>query len=146
METVEPVKKISVVAAILYRKSERGQIEIFSAERNHGQYKGFWEFPGGKIEAGETPEQALSREITEELSARIKIEKNFITLEYTYPTYTVHLQCFLCRFIHENFSLNEHARFRWLALHELETVQWLPADITILLKLKKYFAKSSLEV
>lgn len=141
MEETTNYKKIHVVAAIIYRESYDGIIQIFSAQRDHGTYQGFWEFPGGKVEEGESLEEALQREIREELSTSIKIESFFSNIEYEYPTYQVKLECFLCRFECENFILNEHASFRWLSLGELETVHWLPADISILKEIKNFFSR-----
>lgn len=128
-----------VVAAIIYRKNPKNEIEIFAIKRNHGEFKGFWEFAGGKIEKYETAKDALLREISEELSASIKIEKLFANVEYDYPNFHLSLQCFLCQFQNEKFSLNEHAEYKWLTVKKLQDIKWLPADKSIIQKLQSYF-------
>lgn len=121
------MKRIEVVAAVI-RNGDR----IFATERGYGDWKDWWEFPGGKMEAGETPEDALVREIREELSAEITVDKFLHTVEWDYPAFHLTLHCFLCSLRSEALHLNEHEAARWLAMDELESVQWLPADYDLL--------------
>ena len=121
------MKRIEVVAAVI-RNGER----IFATERGYGDWKDWWEFPGGKMEAGETPEAALVREIREELSAEITVDKFLHTVEWDYPAFHLTLHCFLCSLQSEALHLNEHEAARWLAMDELESVRWLPADYDLL--------------
>lgn len=112
-----------VVAAII-RKGDK----IFATQRGYGEFKDWWEFPGGKIEPGETAEEALKREIKEELDADIYILKRLRTVEWDYPSFHLKMQCFVCSLIHDALHLNEHESARWLGVDELDSVQWLPAD------------------
>ena len=121
------LKRIEVVAAII-RNGDR----IFATERGYGDWKDWWEFPGGKMEAGETPEAALVREIREELSAEITVDKFMHTVEWDYPAFHLTLHCFLCSLTSEALHLNEHEAARWLAMDELDSVRWLPADYDLL--------------
>lgn len=121
------MKQIEVVAAII-RKDGR----IFATQRGYGEFKDWWEFPGGKIEAGETPEEALKREIREELSTEIKVDVFLCTVEYDYPQFHLKMHCFLCSLLTEALHLNEHEAARWLRKDELESVKWLPADLEII--------------
>ena len=121
------MKRIEVVAAVI-RNGDR----IFATERGYGDWKDWWEFPGGKMEAGETPEGALVREIKEELSAEITVDKFLHTVEWDYPGFHLTLHCFLCSLRSEAVQLNEHEAARWLAMDELESVRWLPADYDLL--------------
>ncbi|MBR6881905.1 MAG: (deoxy)nucleoside triphosphate pyrophosphohydrolase [Bacteroidales bacterium] len=121
------MKRIEVVAAVI-RNGDR----IFATERGYGDWKDWWEFPGGKMEAGETPEGALVREIKEELSAEITVDKFLHTVEWDYPAFHLTLHCFLCSLRSEAVQLNEHEAARWLAMDELESVRWLPADYDLL--------------
>lgn len=121
------MKQIEVVAAII-RKEGR----IFATQRGYGEFKDWWEFPGGKIEAGETPEEALKREIREELSTEIKVDVFLCTVEYDYPQFHLKMHCFLCSLLTEALHLNEHEAARWLRKDELESVKWLPADLEII--------------
>ena len=121
------MKRIEVVAAVI-RNGDR----IFATERGYGDWKDWWEFPGGKMEAGETPEDALVREIREELSAEITVDKFLHTVEWDYPAFHLTLHCVLCSLRSEALHLNEHEAARWLAMDELESVQWLPADYDLL--------------
>ena len=116
-----------VVAAII-RKGDK----IIATQRGYGEFKDWWEFPGGKIEVGETAEEALEREIKEELDADIYILKKIRTIEWDYPTFHLKMQCFLCSLIHDALHLNEHESARWLGVDELDSVQWLPADRILL--------------
>jgi 8-oxo-dGTP diphosphatase len=117
------MKQIEVVAAII-RKGDK----IFATQRGYGEWKDWWEFPGGKMEVGETPEEALVREIREELSAEISVGELLTTVEYDYPAFHLTMHCFLCTLVGEALHLNEHEAARWLTMNELDSVQWLPAD------------------
>ena len=121
------MKRIEVVAAII-RKEDR----IFATQRGYGDWKDWWEFPGGKMEPGETPEEALVREIREELSAEISIDRFLHTVEWDYPAFHLTLHCFLCSLRAEALHLNEHEAARWRSAGELESVRWLPADYELL--------------
>ena len=121
------MKRIEVVAAII-RKDDR----IFATQRGYGDFKDWWEFPGGKMEAGETPEEALVREIREELSTEISIDKFLHTVEYDYPSFHLTLHCYMCSLLSEALHLNEHESARWLDASSLHTVRWLPADEELL--------------
>ena len=116
-----------VVAAII-RKGDR----IFATQRGYGEWKDWWEFPGGKIEAGETPEAALVREIREELSAEITIDRLLHTVEWDYPTFHLTMNCYLCALKSEALHLNEHEAARWLDKTAIHSVKWLPADEQLL--------------
>lgn len=119
--------QIEVVAAII-RKGDM----IFATQRGYGDYKDGWEFPGGKMETGETPEEALRREIWEELETRITVESLLQTVEWDYPQFHLTMHCYWCRIESGNLTLKEHEAARWLAKDELESVAWLPADLTLL--------------
>ena len=125
------MKQIEVVAAII-RKGDK----IFATQRGYGEWKDWWEFPGGKIEAGETPEMALKREIYEELSAKINVGELLATVEYDYPAFHLTMHCYLCSLLTESLHLNEHEDSRWLAKDELDSVRWLPADLQLIEQLK----------
>jgi len=124
------MKTINVVAAIIEKDGR-----IFATQRGYGAYKDWWEFPGGKIEAGETPEEALIREIREELRAEIKVGELFRTVEYDYPEFHMIMQCFLCELISDEIELVEHEAARWLGKEDIRSVRWLPSDIEIVEKL-----------
>ena len=126
------MKYIEVVAAII-RKEDK----IFATQRGYGEWKDWWEFPGGKIEAGETPEEALKREIREELSTEISVDEFLCTIEYDYPKFHLKMHCFLCSLLSEAMHLNEHEAAKWLAKEELDSVKWLPADLEVLEKIKQ---------
>ena len=121
------MKRIEVVAAIIRKDGK-----IFATQRGYGDFKDWWEFPGGKIEAGESPEQALVREIREELSTDIIIEKLLRTVEYDYPKFHLTLHCYLCTLASDSLHLNEHEAARWLSKDDIHTVKWLPADEEVL--------------
>lgn len=123
---------IEVVAAIIQKDDK-----IFATQRGYGQWKDWWEFPGGKIETGETPEEALKREIREELSTDININKLFYTVDYDYPKFHLTMHCYLCSLQNDAMHLNEHEAARWLSKNELDSVKWLPADIEIIKQLKQ---------
>lgn len=125
-------KVVRVVAAVI-----RDGSRIFATQRGYGNYKDWWEFPGGKIEAGETPEQALKREIEEELDTEIKVGDFIDTIEYDYPEFHLSMDCFWCEIVEGNLDLKEHEAAKWLAKEELDSVKWLPADITIIDIIKK---------
>ena len=122
------MKRIQVVAAIIHDAEGR----IFATQRGYGEFKDGWEFPGGKMEAGETPEEALRREIWEELETRIEVERLVETVEYDYPQFHLTMHCFLCRVESGRLELKEHEAARWLAKEELGSVDWLPADLQII--------------
>ncbi|MBQ8486341.1 MAG: (deoxy)nucleoside triphosphate pyrophosphohydrolase [Prevotella sp.] len=118
------MKQIEVVAAIIHD----GEGRIFTTQRGYGDYKDYWEFPGGKIEDGETPEEALKREIWEELETRIVVEQFVTTVEWDYPSFHLTMHCYWCRIESGNLTLKEHKAARWLAKEQLNGVEWLPAD------------------
>ena len=122
---------IEVVAAIIRKENK-----IFATQRGYGEWKDWWEFPGGKMEQGETPEEALKREICEELSAEINVDELFSTVDYDYPKFHLTMHCYLCTLLTDAMHLNEHESARWLAKDELDSVKWLPADKSIIDKLK----------
>ena len=126
------MKKIEVVAAIIKKGDQ-----IFATQRGYGDWKDWWEFPGGKIEPGETPEEALKREIREELDAEISVDKFLETIDYDYPQFHLTMHCFLCSLVGEALHLNEHGAARWLSAQNLNTVEWLPADLTLIANLQK---------
>ena len=121
------MKSIEVVAAII-RKGEK----VFATQRGYGEWKDWWEFPGGKLEQGESPEEALCREIREELSAEISVERFVCTVEYDYPKFHLTMHCYLCSLQTEALHLNEHEAARWLTSEEMDSVEWLPADREVL--------------
>ena len=125
-------KTISVVAAIIH---DHGK--IFATQRGYGPWKDWWEFPGGKIEAGETPKNALIREIREELDTEIAIEGKAGHVEYEYPEFFLSMDCFDCRILSGNLILKEHESARWLAPGELDSVNWLPADRFLIDQMKE---------
>ncbi len=122
------MKRIEVVAAIIHDAEGR----IFATQRGYGEFKDGWEFPGGKMEAGETPEEALRREIWEELKTRIEVERLVETVEWDYPQFHLTMHCYLCRVESGRLELKEHEAARWLAKEELGSVDWLPADLQII--------------
>jgi 8-oxo-dGTP diphosphatase len=126
----EQRKTIKVVAAVIKKDNK-----IFATQRGYGELKGGWEFPGGKIEAGETPQEALIREIKEELDTFIEVGELIDTIEYDYPTFHLSMDCFWCTIKEGKLILKEHEAAKWLASDELETVDWLPADIGLVRKL-----------
>lgn len=128
--TMNERKHIVVVAAIIVRDGR-----IFATQRGYGEWKDWWEFPGGKIEHGETPEDALKREIREELATEIEMDELFTTVEYDYPKFHLTMHCYLCTIVNGELSLLEHEDARWLAMDELDSVKWLPADKDVIEKL-----------
>lgn len=121
------MKTIEVVAAII-RKGDK----IFATQRGYGEFKDWWEFPGGKIEPGETPEEALVREIQEELDTEISIDKFLYTIDWDYPNFHLTMHCFMSSLLNEALHLNEHEASRWLGKDEIHSVNWLPADEILL--------------
>ena len=121
------MKKVRVVAAVI-----RHEDKIFATQRGYGEMKGGWEFPGGKIEEGETPQQALKREIEEELDSEIQVGDLIDTIEYDYPSFHLSMDCFWCEVVSGDLVLKEAEAARWLTKEELDSVPWLPADQTIL--------------
>ena len=148
------MKQIEVVAAIIRnvaqsesRESsltmpsqsnvtERKEDKIFATQRGYGDFKDWWEFPGGKMEAGETPEEALKREIREELSTEISIDELLCTVEYDYLKFHLTMHCYLCSLLTEALHLNEHEAAKWLTTDELDSVKWLPADLEVVERIK----------
>ena len=122
------MKQIEVVAAIIHDEQSR----IFATQRGYGDWKDYWEFPGGKMEPGESPEEALKREIWEELETRIVIERFVRTIEWDYPTFHLVMHCYWCRVESGALTLLEHEAARWLSKNELRSVNWLPADLQLL--------------
>ena len=121
------MKTINVVAAIIMKDGR-----VFATQRGYGDYKDWWEFPGGKIEPGETPEEALVREIREELHAEIEVVRLVDTVQYDYPKFHMDMSCYLCRLISDEIELVEHEAARWLDLDEVWSVKWLPSDIEVI--------------
>ena len=130
------MKTIRVVAAITKAVNEKGETIIFATQRGYGDFKGGWEFPGGKIEEGETPQEALKREIMEELETKIIVGELIDTIEYDYPTFHLSMDCFWAEIVSGDLVLTEHAAAKWLTKEELDSVEWLPADITLIEKIK----------
>ena len=122
------MKRIEVVAAIIHDADGR----IFATQRGYGDWKDYWEFPGGKMEPGETPEQALKREIWEELETRIEIERFVTTVEYDYPAFHLTMHCYWCHVESGSLTLKEHEAARWVNNESIYSIDWLPADKTIL--------------
>ena len=151
------MKQIEVVAAIIRKaaieqeqsdarinsaereqaRSEIKEDKIFATQRGYGEWKDWWEFPGGKMEAGETPEDALKREIQEELSTEISVDEFLCTVEYDYPAFHLKMHCYLCSLLTEALHLNEHEAAKWLTKEELDSVKWLPADLEVVEKMKQ---------
>lgn len=121
------MKRIEVVAAII----KKGNC-IFATQRGYGDYKDWWEFPGGKMEPGETPEEALVREIKEELSTDISIDKFLYTVDYDYPKFHLTMHCYICSLLSDSLHLNEHGAAKWLNREDIHSVNWLPADEILL--------------
>ena len=151
------MKQIEVIAAIIRkavieqgqsdasinsaeREQARSEIKgdkIFATQRGYGDFKDWWEFPGGKMELGETPEDALKREIREELSTEISVDEFLCTVEYDYPKFHLTMHCYLCSLLTEALHLNEHEAAKWLTKDELDSLKWLPADLLIIEKIKE---------
>ena len=126
------VRTIEVVAAIILKDGK-----VFATRRGYGEWKGWWEFPGGKIEAGETLQAALVREIREELDAEISVGDLLDTVEWDYPDFHLTMHCYLCTLLSESMHLNEHEAAAWLTADTIRSVNWLPADIVLLDKIEE---------
>lgn len=124
------MRTIEVVAAVIIKDDE-----VFATQRGYGEFKGWWEFPGGKIERGECPQEALIREIREELDAEISVGDLLETVEWDYPNFHLTMYCFVCSLTSESMHLNEHEAAAWLTKETLHSVKWLPADEGILAKI-----------
>lgn len=131
------MKTVRVVEAVIRAVNDKGEKIIFATQRGYGEFKDGWEFPGGKIEDGETPQQALKREIMEELDTQIAVEELIDTIEYDYPTFHLSMDCFWCRIVDGNLVLEEHEAARWLTKDEFNSVEWLPADITLVERIRR---------
>ena len=125
------LKKIEVVAAII-----RDGDKIFATQRGYGDYKDWWEFPGGKVEAGETPEEALVREIQEELNTTINVDRFLTTVDWDYPKFHLTMHCYLCTIAEGELTLLEHEAAKWLTMDTIDEVNWLPADVLVVEALK----------
>ena len=125
------MRQIEVVAAIIVKDHK-----VFATQRGYGEWKDFWEFPGGKIDAGETPEEALRREIKEELDTEIAVGELFTTINYDYPTFHITMHCYLCTIENGSLTLLEHEAAKWLSLEQLDSVTWLPADLLVIAELQ----------
>jgi 8-oxo-dGTP diphosphatase len=127
------MKTIRVVAAIIIKNGE-----VFATQRGYGDFKGGWEFPGGKIDAGETPEEALIREIKEELDTEVEVIELLDTVEYDYPNFHLSMDCFICKIKSGDLVLKEHEAAQWLTRETLASVNWLPADLGLIDKIREY--------
>ena len=125
------MKVVEVAAAIIQKEDK-----IFATRRGYGKFKGMWEFPGGKVEPGETPEEAVVREIREELETEILVGRCFAEVDYDYPDFHLHMKCYLCTVKSGDLKLIEHSEARWLTRESLESVEWLPADVGVIERLK----------
>ena len=125
------MKTIEVVAAVIHRGNR-----VFATQRGYGPYKDGWEFPGGKIEKGESPEASLKREIQEELDTCVEVEEHLCTVEYDYPEFHLHMDCYLATIVDGHLELKEHEAAKWLDYKEIDSVGWLPADLIVVEKLK----------
>ncbi|MBQ9911251.1 MAG: (deoxy)nucleoside triphosphate pyrophosphohydrolase [Lachnospiraceae bacterium] len=125
-------KSIHVVAAIIRRGDQ-----VFATQRGYGNYKDWWEFPGGKVEAEETPEAALIREIREELETEITVDRFLVTVQYEYPEFNLTMDCFWCSITEGHLSLLEHEAAKWLPITNLRQVNWLPADVLVVQEIEK---------
>ena len=134
METDKKI--INVVAAVIWDNINTPK-KIFATQRGYGEFKGGWEFPGGKVEEGETPQEALKREIMEELATEIKVGDYIETVEYDYPKFHLSMQCFWCEVVSGNLELKEHEAARWLQKEQIYEVEWLPADVSLVEKIRQ---------
>lgn len=120
------MKRIEVVAAVIVKDGE-----FFATQRGYGEWKDWWEFPGGKVEEGESPEDALKREILEELGCEISVDKYLLTVEYDYPAFHLSMHCYICSLVSGKLELREHEAARWLTKAGSRSVRWLPADVEV---------------
>ncbi|MGN0894916.1 MAG: (deoxy)nucleoside triphosphate pyrophosphohydrolase [Succinivibrio sp.] len=130
------MKTVNVVAAIILKDNK-----ILATQRGYGEFKDGWEFPGGKIEAGESPEKALIREIKEELDTTVEIKEYFDTVEYDYPNFHLSMKCYICSVVCGKLALLEHEASAWLDKDSIDSVEWLPADLDLIAKLKNYLSE-----
>lgn len=127
------MKTIRVVAAIIVEKGK-----VFATQRGYGDFKGGWEFPGGKVEPGEVPEDAIVREIEEELDTEVEVVDLLDTVEYDYPTFHLSMDCFICKIKSGRLVLKEHEDSKWLGIKEMYLINWLPADLLLIEKIEEY--------
>ena len=130
------MKTVKVVAAVITASNENGEKMIFATQRGYGEFKDGWEFPGGKVEPGETPQAALKREIMEELETEIEVGDLIETIEYDYPTFHLSMDCFWAEIVKGDLVLREHEAAKWLTEEQLESVDWLPADLGLVEKVR----------
>lgn len=130
------MKTVKVVAAVITAANENGEKMIFATQRGYGEFKDGWEFPGGKVEPGETPQAALKREIMEELETEIEVGDLIETIEYDYPTFHLSMDCFWAEIVKGDLVLREHEAAKWLTKEQLENVDWLPADLGLVDKVR----------
>ena len=136
------MKQITVSAAVILRTNpQTHKNEILATQRGYGDFKGGWEFPGGKIESGETPKECIVREIREELAVEVKAEKIIGVVEYDYPAFHLTMHCFLTKIISGKINLLEHEAMKWLSSEDINSVEWLPADIQVVEYLKEHVLK-----
>lgn len=126
------MKVVEVAAAIIQKEDK-----IFATRRGYGEFKGMWEFPGGKVESGETPEEAVVREIREELATEVLVGQCFEEIDYDYPDFHLHMRCYLCTVKAGDLKLLEHSEARWLSREDLDSVEWLAADVGVVGRLKE---------
>lgn len=130
------MKTVKVVAAVITACNDNGEKIIFATQRGYGEFKDGWEFPGGKVEPGETPQEALKREIMEELETEIKVGDLIETIEYDYPTFHLSMDCFWAEIVKGDLVLREHEAAKWLTKEQLGSVDWLPADLGLVEKVR----------
>ena len=136
-ETDKRMKSIRVSAAVIHRDGK-----IFATQRGYGEYKGKWEFPGGKREEGESGEEALYREIREELDSKVEIEKLICTTDFDYPTFHLTMDVYLASLVEGKLTLLEHEDAKWVSLDSIDNLDWLPADWSVIDEIKKHFSDS----
>ena len=130
------MKTVKVVAAVITACNDNGEKIIFATQRGYGEFKDGWEFPGGKVEPEETPQEALKREIMEELETEIKVGDLIETIEYDYPTFHLSMDCFWAEIVKGDLVLREHEAAKWLTKEQLGSVDWLPADLGLVEKVR----------